>query len=314
MRQPCEITGELLWEQPGIYRELPDLAVCSGVRAIIADFIGSLAETYDSKLTVFSLGAGRAELYRQNLCTKLRDDKIRLLGIESDGELAGRAAEEFPGKYMVALTFRNVMDGFSSIVTRSITKTFDINENTVDFAEARFFLSSVLMKAELVSIMERVFRLIKPGGSFILAEIDSSIGSYIEKKIMTMRKFFKEMRVDVAQGILVGKKHRSFELPILDRQLLDDAEILRDHEKASLQGLREETEKLGMPGWSDIFELEREDVYSGRKWYRPKEEWEEIIRQGCRTPLSLQVIPSHEIKKLYPDVKDNPFIITAKKL
>lgn len=314
MKTPGIIVGKGFWEVANSYDMLPNLATVKAVTSILVDLIHSFIVSNEEKTVVFSMGFGTGALYKQLLREELEEEQIRVLGMEYDPDLIKLAVEDFPGKYMEALTFRNVAAECSSVIQKSLAQSLDVRENSVDILEARFVLHGVLFRKELIKIIEGIYNVLKPRGIFVLAEIDNWIGTYIEKKLESLIKFYTELDLNIEKGTIVCKKHKAVEFPILDKSNHSDKDAVRALIKTNLEPMKIEAEKSGRIGWDEIVTDDINDGVSGRKWYRSKEEWQEIVRAGFGEKVDIRIISTREIKNVHNDVVDNPFMLIATKV
>jgi len=313
MKGTGEIKGEAVWEVSTAYKLFADLPVNRAVKSVMTDLIHYALNNSDEITTVQSLGIGTGELYKGILRKDIIENKLRVLGVEPDRALMDRCVEDFPGNYMESSNFINVTDNCSCVINRSLLFPHEIYENTINFAEARFTLHQILFRKSLVGLMRRVYKVLRKNGVFIIGDIDHWIGSYIEKKITTLTRYYNEIEVDPKKALLLAKKQKVVEIPILDRSNHADNEAIKSLLQVTLEPLSTEVQEAARIGWEEIVNADMEDGTRGRKWYRPKEEWEEMIREGFDDKVSIRIISPQEIKKKFPDVRDNPFLLMATK-
>jgi SAM-dependent methyltransferase len=313
MRHPGDGMTEVVWESANSYKALPDLATSRAARSTVVDLIKCTITDKEKAYSVFSLGIGSGALYKNLLKKEIKDGKLRVLGIEHDKYLYERAVEDFPGDYMKASHFNNVEEKCSSIIQRSLLAPIEIYENSMDIVESRFTLQGLLFQKQLAVVLDRVNKILKPGGMFIVSGIDCWIGSYIEKKVLTLKRFYSEVTVDPRRALIVCKKGRVMEFPILDTGNHSDQEALKSMKKLTLDALKIEGELLGKIGCEEFISSDCEDGFKGRLWYRTKEEWVEMLKAAFGPNIQMKVITPQEIRHLYNDVHDNPFLIMVTK-
>ncbi|GEM_PF-2448511 len=313
MKGTGEIKGEALWEVSTVYKLFADLPVNRAVNSVMTDFIHYALENSEDITTVLSLGMGTGELYKGVLRRDIIDKKLRVLGVESDRALVERCVEDFPGQYMESSNFINVTDNYSCVINRSLIFPHELYDETVNFAEARFSLNQILFRKSILGLMRRVYKVLRKNGVFMIGDIDHWIGSYIEKKIQTLARFYNEIEVDSKKAVLLGKKQKVVEIPILDKAIHADNEAIKSLMKVTLEPLNREVENTAKIGWEESVKTDIDDGMKGRKWYRTKEEWEEMIKEGFDNRVSIRIISPQEIRKKFPDVHDNPFLLMATK-
>jgi ubiquinone/menaquinone biosynthesis C-methylase UbiE len=306
--------SELIWERTSSYKALPDLATAKAVKATVADIIKFAVSDKKNMSTVLSLGTGSGDIYKNQLRREIEERKLRVFGIEHDSFLIKRCREDFPGSYMEASFFYSLEDRYSTVMHRNLLAPLDINDGSVDIIESRFSLHALLFQKQILTLLERLEKVLNPsGGTLIISSIDSWIGSYIEKKLSTLQRFYSDVALDPEKAVISGKKLKRVEFPILDQTNHSDQDALKALVKVSLEPLKAEGRKTSMPGWEEITNADYGDGLKGRLWYRTKEEWVELIRQVFGNKISIKIITPQEIKNLYSDVLDNPFLIMVTK-
>jgi SAM-dependent methyltransferase len=313
MKRSLGVIGDAVWEVTDSYKSLPDMASSRAIKGIITDLIGYTLGKRESIATLFSLGIGAGDLYKTTLRKEIEEEKLRVFGIDSDRNLVDRCIEDFPGNYMESSTFINVTGISSSVLARSITKNFEIYENSIDFAEARFNLHTVLLRRQIHSILSKIYNILKPGGMFMMSDIDFWIGSYIEKKLVTLSNYYHEVWLDEENALILCKKLTTSEFPIIDPKNHADNEALKGITKLLLEPLKKEAEETGKLGWEEIVAQDELDWTKGRIWFRTREEWEELIKSAFQGNVKIQVITPFEIKKTHPDVQNHIFMLIATK-
>lgn len=313
MKASGEIKGEALWEVSTTYKLFADLPVNRAVKSVMTDVIHYALNNNEDITAVMSLGIGTGELYKGILRKDIIENKLRVLGVEPDKVLVDRCVEDFPGNYMESSNFVNVTDNCSCVIHRSLVFPHEIYENTMNFVEARFALHQILFRKTIMGLIRRVYKVLKNNGVFIVGDIDHWIGSYIEKKVLTLTRYYNEIEVDPKRALLLAKKQKVVEIPILDRTSHADNEAIKSLMNTTLEPLNTEVQDTTRIGWEESVNSDFDDGIKGRKWYRTKEDWEEMIVEGFENKVDIRTISPQEIRKKYPDVRDNPFILMATK-
>lgn len=314
MRNLCEISGRAVFSRPSIYKKLSDMPVAKAVRSVEAEIIHSKITESNKCLDVFSIGVGRGELYKNFLRKELADGRMRLFALETDGTLVAQVRENFPGKYMDVLGLKHLIDGFSSVVLHPEITVFDIPDKSVDLVETSFTMNSFIFRENIIAFLKRIYNVLKPNGTLVLADIDCHIGSYIEGKIGTLRRFFKNAELILDKGMIVGTKNKKYNVPILDLSIQSDMELLQNIFRNRLVHFKREAASSAFPEWEQLLAEELAAFKKGQRFYRTKEEWESIVSAAFGSDAEVKVISSDEIRRSHPKVLDRPFVIVASKI
>lgn len=313
MKVSGDITGDDRWETSDSYQLIYALPAGTAIRKVIADFIQSLLNSSNEPLRIFSLAIGSGDLYKRLLNKEIENGKISVIGIENDKALYKRCIEEFPGRFADIPALGNIPDGYSSIIEGGLDRLNTMMENTVDIFEARFVISRLLFKNKIIETIEKISRILKPKGTFILSDIDNWIGTYIEKKIEILSRYYNEINIDLNKGILVCRKRATIENPILDKNNHNDKDAVKTLIKSCLEPLKTEAGKTDMIGWEEVVNADIQNALTGRVYYRTKDEWKEIIKTAFNANIDIRVISAEDIQKKFSDVINNPFLVIATK-
>ncbi len=315
MRKPCSISGVTFNSTSSVYKRLYDMPSSKAVRAVEAAFMRSIMENSSNRITeVLSIGAGRADLYKSLMKKYFTDGKMRLLAIESDDFLASIARDEFPGEYMDAIAPNVVEDGHSCIFTVKNYFEIDFRQKYFDFIEINFVLSSFLFSEDIRKFLRKIVSYLKDGGALIISDTDCYIGSYIESRVTAFSRFFKDIQIDVDQGFISGQKQRKHELPLLDiNNVFADREMLMQLYRDRFEAFAKEGLTSQLPEAQSIVNHELDDIRRGMRFYRPKDEWKNILTEVMGETADIIAMGPEDIKKKHPDVLDFPFILIATK-
>jgi hypothetical protein len=309
------MTGTL-WERTCSYKALSELATARAIKSTVADIIKFTLSDRKETATVFSLGIGNGDLYKNQLRKEIDEGKLRIFGSERDPFLVKRCREEFPGTLREVSFFYTAEERHSAVMEKSLQSqlaTLDIDENMVDIVESRFTLHAFLFQKQLIQMLEKIEKILKPSGTFIVSSIDNWIGNYIEKKFLTLQRFYGDVTLEPETAIISGSRRKAVSLPVLENTNHSDQEALKTLVQSSLEPLKAEGKAMARPGWEDVINLDYDDGIKGRLWYRTKEEWEEMVKSVFGGNAEIRILSPQEIKNRYNDVLDQPFLLMVTK-
>ncbi len=305
-----------LFRHPGssVYKLVSDLPSAKAIRKLEADFITNILEYSGGAREIVSIGTGRGELYRILLQKYFISRKLRLLGTETEDYLAAVARDEFPGDYMDAIAFRAVESGYSSIMPADTLTIPELPPQSADFIEISFMLNTFLLGSDIIAFLKGLSKILKKGGTLILADIDCCMGSYLESKLNVFSSFFKEMVVDATRGHITGIKYKRHTIPFMDlNSSMLDLEIFSDIFKRNIQGFSSEIESSQLPEAKELGDKEIELYKNGLKFYRTYGEWHLLVAEAFGHDSEIRIYTPEDIKRQFPQVKDYPFVLFAVK-
>lgn len=308
----CKVAGLFKLNTPSVYKEISDLPSVKAVRSVQAGFIKNILANSEGTSEILSVGVGRGELYRNFLKKEFSIGKLRLRATECDESLATVAKDEFPGAYMDALTFAVLEPRYSTVMVTPEINLPDLPQQSLDFAELSFTMSSFMLKHDIYSFIQGIYRMLKPSGTMILADIDGYMGAYIESRLRTYCDFFKELTVDALRGKIVGTKHRRHDIPFMNiNDSMPDLEVFERFFSRNITGFLEEIKRSLLPEAEDLATLELDAIKQGLRFYREMDEWLDITDKVFGEFSQIHVYTPDSLKKLYPEIKDYPFVIFA---
>ena len=315
MREPCIVSGLKVSNLTSVYKSLYDLPSAVAIRNISAGFITSILGNTSGNNDILTFNPGRGLLYKSLLKKYFENGRLRLLGVETDNYFLQQFKEDFPGDYMDALVPRTVDPGHSSVFfAENIAKDLDFPFDSFNFIEMSFSLSSFMFREDIEEFLRRILKLLRKGGYFIMSDLDSCVGSYIEARMRVYKNFYKEMSFNVSEGFVTCVKNKKRQLPFLDiNNIFFDNNFLRNLYNSKFVFFEKEVSVSTLPESADMIVAESEIVRRGLRFYRTKEEWKDIVAGVFGQDTNILLTSPDDIKKRYPEVKDFPFILVAVK-
>ena len=286
-----ERQGRGTWKNPEFLNKFSGLPViCSG-RSITCNFIYEKLENNGAS-SVFSIGIGTGMMY-ELFKNRINREQLILQGIDILPSMIKEAKTKLGGNVLLS--------------SRDAREPFNIADETIDIVEAGLVLHHILKSEELIDIFRRIKKVLKPSGQFILFDIDVSVGEYIEKKLKKLELDFGLADIDYEKGEFVFKEQK---IKILDPQNPEEKKLIANLDQITCIPLLKEM-RTHKPEIKDIIEDNVQKARQGTEWHRSIKSWLKLIELGFGSDCLVNIIKSKEIKKQFPQVLDNPFIIVV---
>lgn len=288
-----EKKGRGTWAKPEFLDKFSGLPViCSG-RSITCNFIHEKLEK-NGVASTFSIGIGTGMMY-EPFKNKINGGQLILQGIDILPSMIKEAKTKLVGNVLLS--------------SRDAREPFNITDETIDIVEAGLVLHHILKSKELIDIFKRIKKILKPGGQFILFDIDVSVGEYVENKLKKLELDFGQADIDYETGEFVFKEQR---IKILDTQNPEEETIVSNLNRVTCDPLLEEMKRY-KPEIKAIIEDNVQKARQGTEWHRSIINWIKLLKQGFDNSCSIEIITPEAIKEQFQKVLDNPFVIVVTK-
>jgi SAM-dependent methyltransferase len=304
------LTG--FWATPDIYQSVTGLPVLRSLRTITASIIRDRLLDI-GKQKILSIGLGTGVIYKHVLKEQINQGKLGVMGLDVSHEMVDSFVKEIrlPTKKLLGLKIPNY--GEVLVSHHNILDGLSLPESSFDIVEAVLVLHHINYSHQLKEISKMVYKLLKKGGVFIIGDIDLNIGSYIEKKEEELKSKYTNVYRDTEKGcfnysLMNGK---SFSIPILDKDDNEDKKVIANMMQESFNYLRDEAVRFGSNDSVNAINVEIESALKGCELNRQIDDWIEIVKTGFGHNSQIDVLPPNQIRKMYPDVLDRPFILSV---
>jgi len=303
-----------VWCSPEVYQYVSGLPVMKSLRAIVASVIRERVSRFGTQ-TVLSLGIGTGTIYKEILSDELRRGVLKVLGIDTSASMLKRCAEGAPVPVRMVDKLE-LCPGMSLILAQqNVLDDLGLDAECVDIVEAVLVLHHIARRDQLEDIVRRIRSVLRQDGLFVIGEIDLSLGAHIESKEQRLRAKYPIVERDHDAGVFVcrGATGEAELVPLLDKRIESDRQLIDYAISESLAGLQTEASLYGGPDSIRAIEIEVESVLKGAELNRSLEEWRDIVLSGFRQKGGEQVITTSDIRKQFPDVLDRPFVLILQK-
>jgi len=290
--------GVGVWANPEFLDAFAGLPVVQAGRVMISNIIDQ--ELRKRCTTVFSIGIGTGIMYKPFL-NAINNRQLSLIGIDILPEMI-EACNKLIGQNKGCV-----------LSTQDVREQFLLPNQSVDIVEASLVLHHILKADELIDIFKRIHAVLKPGGKFVLYDIDVDIGSHIESKLRTLEDRYIQVNIDLNTAEFVFRdKQIKKRQKILDPMSRNDQEIIKNMDIQTCNPLIMEME-LYKPDLKHVIMDNVSNARQGLEWHRSIKDWKELIGMSFNKTSSVEVFDSKIIKKEFQQVLDRPFLMVVTK-
>jgi len=290
--------GVGVWANPEFLDAFAGLPVVQAGRVITSNIIDH--ELRKGQKTVFSIGIGTGVMYKPFLDT-IQNRKLNLIGIDILPEMI-ETSNKLLGRNKNCI-----------LSVKDAREEFPIPQRSVDIVEASLVLHHILKTDELTDIFKRINTILKPGGKFILYDIDVDIGSYIESKLQKLEKEYDQVDIDFKTAEFTFRDGQTAKKQkILDPAQKNDQEIIENMDMQTCNPLIMEME-LYKPDLRRVIMDNISNARQGLEWHRSIKDWRELISMSFDKTSSVEIFDSTIIKKEFQQVLDSPFLMVTTK-
>jgi SAM-dependent methyltransferase len=306
------LTG--FWSSADIYQSVTGLPVLRSLRSATASLIRNRINVI-GKQNVLSIGLGTGEIYKHTLKDEIAQGKLRVVAIDISDEMIEHFAKEFQGNSKIVLDPYIPQDNQIILSQRNILNGLDLPDNSIDIIEAILVLHHISYSNQLNEIIKLAYRILKKNGVLIIGDIDLDIGSYVEKKEAMLREKYSDVVRNSQNGFFFCKSPdgQTVTIPILDENEEEDKNVINRMMAESFNFLRKEAEKYGTKETMNAIDTEIESALKGGELNRSINEWIDIVKSGFGEYSKIEILNPIQIRKIYPDVLDRPFMLIVEK-
>jgi len=305
------------WTSANEYHELTDIPVIKSLRLIVASIIRKYRKDFIKYRThtILSLGIGTGTLYKEFFPKEINEGYLKVVGIDSSSAMLQQCASDASVRVRIVNEIQIPQNAELTLVHKNIVEGFGLNDNSIDIVESVLVMHHIAYRDEIKKVLHDIFRVLKRGGIFVLADIDINIGGYIEEKEADLQKQYVRVKRMPMEGIFLctDSEGNNYSIPVLDQKDENDLGIINNMMKEVFIPLKQEAQQYGSKSTLDAIDKELSSALRGEELNRSAGEWIEILEDCIGEKGYLELLTPKDIKRIYPEVLDKPFLIVATK-